>query len=221
MPHQQQPASPPRNDDGQLQPDCSVTAYWRSGATYRQIASLTGMSMSSVAQRLAAARAAGQDLPRRKAPLWSSHEDESIATLSTSSEPAEVAAVLGRSEGSVRRRARELGVTWRSAAPTWTPSLDTRLAAAYRGEATLDVVANDLGVTVAQAMRRLDTLRALGEEVPQRKPRWTDARREHLAGRYREGVSLNQLEVEFERTRGTITYQLRTLRRLGYDLSRD
>lgn len=216
-----QQANVPRPAETRGSVDNCVIQAWQDGATYRQIASLTGMSMSAVAQRLAAARTAGQDLPRRKAPLWSSHEDESIATLSTSSEPAEVAEVLGRSEGSVRRRARELRVTWGSAAPTWTPSLDTRLATAYRGEDTLDVIAEDLGVTVAQVMRRLDTLRARGEDIPQRKPRWTDTRREHLARRYQEGISLNQLEVEFERTRGTITYQLRTLRRLGYDLSRD
>ncbi len=192
----------------------------RDGRTARSRAD-TGVSVASVGQILAKVRTTDASLPRRKAPPWSSHEDESIATLSTSSEPAEVAAVLGRSEGSVRRRARELGVTWRSAAPTWTPSLDIRLAAAYRGEYTLDVIAQDLGFTVAQVMRRLDTLRVRGEDISQRKPRWTDARREHLARRYREGISLNQLEVEFERTRGTITYQLRTLRRLGYDLSRE
>ncbi len=199
----------------------AIAKLWRAGATYGEIAAELSITPSQVAQVLRTLRAQGIELPDRKAPIWSAQEDESIATLSTSSKPAEVAAALGRSEGSVRRRARELGVTWGSAVRTWSPSLDTRLATAYRGEHTLDVIAEDLGVTVAQVMRRLDTLRVRGEDIPQRKPRWTDARREHLARRYREGISLNQLEVEFERTRGTITYQLRTLRRLGYDLSRE
>jgi DNA-binding MarR family transcriptional regulator len=44
-------------------------------------------------------------------------------------------------------------------------------------------------------------------------------RRNLLAQRYRDGVTLRDLEREFERTRGTITAQLRALRRAGHDLA--
>lgn len=103
---------------------------------------------------------------------------------------------------------------------SWSLADDARLEELYRDDRTLREIADELGVAIHQVWSRISALRARGVELPPRRPRWTAERRELLARCRREGYSLREPEMEFERTRGTITSQLRTLRRLGYDVSK-
>lgn len=95
---------------------------------------------------------------------------------------------------------------------------DAQLVALYMSGCTFMEISEQLGCSLARAHDRIAQLRAGGMDLPPRKPRWTKERRSDLARMRRQGVSLNDLEIEFERSRGTITSQLRTLRRLGYDV---
>lgn len=88
----------------------------------------------------------------------------------------------------------------------------------YRSGVVFREIAGKLDRDLSQTWVRIDVLRRDGAELPPRRPRWTNAQRDLLAQCRRNGYSLRELEIEFERTRGTITSQLRTLRRLGYDL---
>ena len=100
----------------------------------------------------------------------------------------------------------------------WDPSNDEQFQASYRAGATLEELRTQFGVSRHVIEQRIRTLREDGADLPERKPRWTEEQRKRLAKRYRQGASLSQLEREFGRTRGTITSQLRTLRRLGYGI---
>lgn len=121
--------------------------------------------------------------------------------------------------GHARRRLRQLVPAGHGR--QWTARQDEQLIAAYRAGETLQAIAEGLGCEAFHVWDRVGALRRQGHELPVRKPRRTPERRELLARRRREGYTLRQLEVEFERTRGSITSQLRTLARLGYDLGPD
>jgi transposase len=95
---------------------------------------------------------------------------------------------------------------------------DAQLIALYEAQYTFREIGEQLGCGLGAAHARIVELRESGMDLPARMPRWTDERRRQFARMRREGRSLNELEIEFERTRGTITSQLRTLRRLGYDV---
>lgn len=101
---------------------------------------------------------------------------------------------------------------------SWTPERDAQLVDAWVKGETLETIGARLGCPGWEAWERVQRLRASGEPLPQRRPRWTHERRKALARARRDGRSLRELEAEFEITRGTLTSQLRTLRRLGYDL---
>lgn len=99
----------------------------------------------------------------------------------------------------------------------WDERQDSRLIELYASGATFEVMADELGRAISGIHQRLERLRAAGADLPPRKPRWTERRRALLARRRAEGATLRQLEREFGITRGTLTYQLRVLRRLGLD----
>ena len=102
----------------------------------------------------------------------------------------------------------------------WTPAADQVLIAAHQRGATLQAIADEVGdgCTLSHAKSRVAALQRAGV-LEARKPRWTASKRDRLAQLKRDGHSLRELEQEFAVTRGTITRQLATLRRLGYDLS--
>ena len=105
-------------------------------------------------------------------------------------------------------------------ADRWSDELDERLISGYRAGLTLLEIAGDLSRPPGAVASRVEVLRGRGVSLAPRKPRWTEEHRQALARRrFVEGASLRQLEREFERTRGTITSQLRRLRALGYDRS--
>jgi transposase len=103
----------------------------------------------------------------------------------------------------------------------WAPSEDEQLQAAYREGVVLREIAATLGLDIHHVFTRVVILRREGADLPPRRPRWSTEQRRLLAKMRAAGSSLRELEMEFERTRGTITSQLRTLRRLGYDLGDD
>lgn len=100
----------------------------------------------------------------------------------------------------------------------WTPEKEAQLTQAWERGDTLATIAVALGCPAWDAWQRVQRLRACGAPLQTRRPRWTDERRKALADARRAGRSLRELEAEFEITRGTLTSQLRTLRRLGYDI---
>jgi hypothetical protein len=140
---------------------------------------------------------------------------------------ADIAAGLGRSESAVRTRAYRLAASdealythpehTRPAAPVhWSASADRALRAAYAAGYTYAVIGREVDRTAGQVAQRIDALqRHETNALIPRKPRWTAARREHLARRRNEGATLRQLEREFGIARGTLTYQLRQARSQG------
>lgn len=103
----------------------------------------------------------------------------------------------------------------------WSEDLDAQLRELYEESLPVREIAERLALADRLVWTRVQRLRLDGADLPPRRPRWTDTERERLAERRRQGRSLRELEIEFERTRGTITSQLRTLRRLGYDVDSD
>ncbi len=103
----------------------------------------------------------------------------------------------------------------------WTPEEDEQLTAAYREGLVLREIAAALGLGVHHVFTRIEVLRRQGADLPPRRQRWTHEQRSLLAELRASGYSLRELELEFERTRGTITRQLCTVRKLGYDLGDD
>lgn len=197
---------------------------WREGASHSEIASHLETTVDVVAQDLRAARREHPDVPRRKPAPWTAKEDALLAAaVREGLDPAECAARLGRPLRATERRIGRLR-TQGLLPPVndpWTPQLDEQLVAGYETGAPVRELAEQVDRRHYQVNARVKTLRHSGVDLPPRKPRWTDEDRGRLAHLYREGTSLTQLEHEFGKTRGTITSQLRTLRRLGYDLRRD
>jgi biotin operon repressor len=100
----------------------------------------------------------------------------------------------------------------------WTANDDAALIQAWHRGDTCAAIGEQLECFGWEAWHRVQRLRRAGAELPPRKPRWTPERRQALADARCAGRSLRELEADFEITRGTLTSQLRTLRRLGYDL---
>lgn len=201
-----------------------AAALWREGASYRDIARQLGTSTDVIAQHLRAARKQGADLPRRKPDPWNEHDDATLlAAVRNGLSMAACAESLGRPVDATARRIGQLrsqGLIPPLHTP-WSPEQDARLASNYTAGFPLRELALNAQRPVHQVDTRVGSLRRDGADLPPRKPRWTEEDRVRLARLYREGTSLKQLEHEFGKTRGTITSQRRTLRRLGYDLQRD
>lgn len=201
-----------------------ATALWRDGASYREIAAHLGTSTDAVAQYLRAARRQGADLPRRKPEPWTEQDDATLlADVRDGLDVAACADTLARPVDATARRIgrlRSQGLLPPLNEP-WSPEQDERLVTGYTAGHPLRELASQTQRPAHQVNTRVGSLRRSGADLPPRKPRWTDEDRGRLARLYREGTSLRQLEHEFGKTRGTITSQLRTLRRLGYDLNRD
>jgi biotin operon repressor len=104
---------------------------------------------------------------------------------------------------------------------TWTPEQDAQLASRYREGATLRELSGELGCSANSVDIRIRALRKRGVDLAARSPRWTPEKQAHLARRYREGATYKQLGLEFGKTKGTISRQLRRLRDQGVDLDRD
>lgn len=191
-----------------------------------------------VRERHLRALGGGQDEPATTAPRWLPHtvvgarwsevEDarlqrEFAAGLTT----AQIASKLERTPravhariGLLRRRGADLPRRREAVRDEdrWSDVDDKRLVDGYQAGRTLLELAGELERTIAAVSSRVDVLRGRGVDLPPRMPRWTEERRQLLARRrFVEGATLKQLEREFERTRGTITSQLRRLRALGYD----
>ncbi|MFN7134794.1 MAG: hypothetical protein ACK4N5_22130 [Myxococcales bacterium] len=158
---------------------------------------------------------------------WTADEDARLlAAIRAGAPRGEIAAELGRSVGAVASRAgrlRDHGHRDRVAGrEVWSSERDRRLVELYGDGRTLLQIADELATTGGAVASRVEVLRGRGEDLAPRKPRWTQERRQALARRrFVEGATLRQLEREFERTRGTITSQLRRLRTLGYDRAKE
>lgn len=163
-------------------------------------------------------RAQHTDVPRRAAPPWTDEQDaELLRAIGAGQTAADVAPQLGRGPRAARARLRYL--TGPTRQPTaWTEQEDAQLTAGYEQGSTYAELAEQLDRPPSAIATRIENLRRRGKPLAPRRPRWTDERRRKLAKRRRDGATLRQLEHEFSITRGTLTSQLRTLRRLGHDL---
>lgn len=189
-----------------------------SGVSISGMASQLRRSESSVANELHRQRRADHEIGRRTRP-WTDSEDRLLLdSLSERVSVPQLALRLQRSEAAVVERHRQLSRVERR--PGWSPIEDAKLVSLFEAGDTHAEIASALDRSPGQVAGRLDVLRRQGASIGVRKPRWTGAQRERLAAMYRGGTTLRALEQEFGRSRGTITSQLRTLRSLGYDLSR-
>jgi transposase-like protein len=188
-----------------------------SGITAEAIAAELDRSTSAVHQKLAALRTTDSGVPTITAPRWTPAEDaELVRAVGTGESAASVARRLGRTPRAAQARHRKLTGT---ATPPrrWTPEEDARLIAGDEKGATYAQLAQRLRRSPSAIAERAAILRRRDDPpLTARRPRWTDERRRELARRRTEGASLRELEHEFGVTRGTLTAQLRTLRRLGY-----
>lgn len=196
--------------------DQRAAKLWRDGLTYRQIGSRLGIEPNAVAAVLHRLRRDGADLPARKAPPWSAHDDALVIAAASAGQAADVP---GRTPAAVEKRLRDLRAAGRApvdeSAAAWTAEIDELVITGYCDGRTLEQLAADVDRTAGAVFDRLERLREGGADLPPRKPRWTAAERERLADRYREGATYRQLTIEFGRTHGTISRQLRQLRDAG------
>jgi transposase len=202
---------------------------WQSGLSYAQVAAQLGVAPGTIAAWLHQLRAEGADLPRSRAKLWASSEDEQLlAMLRANHSPAEIAVALGRTAAAVSSRLRKLRAAHHPKAPglsigarvSWTPAKDAVLIEQYRSKATHAEIAERLGCSPDSVFLRLRALDGAGADVPLRAPRWSAEDQARLARRYRQGATYKQLGAEFARTHGTISRQLKRLRDAGVDLTR-
>lgn len=196
----------------------------RTGASYADLADLLGRSVGALHVRVGLIRRRGVDVPLLRRD-WSTDDDARVAASASSSDGlARLADAMGCTVAVVEARLRKLqmreAASRRELAAAWTPDSDDRIRHGYLAGATLAELARTVGRSLHAVQTRINQLAATSPELAPRKPRWTDAERQRLARRYREGASLSQLEREFGKTRGTITSQLRTCRRLGMNLTR-
>ncbi len=148
-------------------------------------------------------------------------ESRLIELAGSGSTVEDCAAALGRPVGATKVRIGRLRGAGKLPPlfESWTETADVTLTEAYATELPVREISRTVQRPPHQVHTRVAALRREGADLPPRKPRWTDAERERLAKLRRQGASLRELEREFGKTRGTITSQLRTLRRLGYDLT--
>lgn len=157
---------------------------------------------------------------------WSADDDERLVRLRADGMTySAIAPQLGRSTTACRNRLRALALNGsddarallgapRIATP-WTARADRDLLQGYAAGRTVATLAAALGRTPHETNHRIAILSRRGVELPPRRPRWSEERRAALARRRHEGATLRELEREFEITRGTLTSQLRRLRREG------